>query len=225
MNEAHFGFKGSSVWFENNETFPDGYLLSFPVFANPVRNFFDQGRDDHTLEVSNNLTWVEGAHTLKVGGSARWTRVDSYNDWGLLPTYSLGFGTGTPDPLVPGLFSGRISSDELSRASGLLATLGGVVDDAYRTFNVVSTTSGFVDGATERRILSQNFLNLHAGDTWRITPGTSLTVGLRWELHTVPDETQGLALLPLGGAEAVLDPNAVVDWVFRRKLNTDFGGS
>ncbi|MCY4123477.1 MAG: hypothetical protein OXG72_21425, partial [Acidobacteria bacterium] len=34
----------------------------------------------------------------------------------------------------------------------------------------------------------------------------------RWELHTVPDETQGLALLPVGGVDAVLDPDAVVDF-------------
>ena len=69
-----------------------------------------------------------------------------------------------------------------------------------------------MDGATERRILSQSFVNFYAGDTWRITPDTSLTFGLRWELHTVPDETQGLALLPVGGVEAVLDPDAVVDF-------------
>ena len=69
-----------------------------------------------------------------------------------------------------------------------------------------------MDDATERRILSQNFVHFYAGDTWRITADTSLTYGLRWELHTVPDETQGLALLPVGGAEAVLDPNAVVDF-------------
>ena len=216
VNEAHFGFQGYRAWFENNETFPDGYRLSIPVISNPVRNFLDQGRDARTLELSNNLTWVKGAHTLKVGGSARWTRANAYNDAGLLPTYALGFGPGNVDPLVPARFPGGISSDELSTASGLLATLGGVVDEVSQTFNVASKTSGFVDGATERRILSQNFVNLYVGDTWRVDPYTSLTFGLRWELHTelhtVPDETQGLVLLPVGGSEAVLDPNAVVDF-------------
>ena len=212
VNEARFGFQGYRAWFANNEAFPDGYRLSFAGFTNPVRNFMDQGRDVRNLEFSNNLTWVNGAHTFKVGGSARWSQVNAYNDAGLVPTYSLGFGAGTPDPLVPGLFPGGIASDELDTASGLLATLGGVVDEAYRTFNVISQTSGFVDGATERRILSQSFVNLYAGDTWRITPETSVTFGLRWELHAVPDETQGLALLPVGGVEAVLDPNAVVDF-------------
>ena len=212
INEAHFGYQGYGAFFANNETFPEGYRLSIPVFTNPVRNFLDQGRDARTIELNNNLTWVRGAHTLKVGGSTRWTHVNAYNDAGLVPTYYLDFGVGASDPLVPGLFPGGISADELDTASGLLAALGGVVDEAEQTFNVLSKTSGFVDGATERRIFSQNFVNLYVGDTWRVDPSTSLTFGLRWELHSVPDETQGLALLPVGGAQAVLDPNAVVDF-------------
>ena len=212
VNEAHFGYKGSRAWFRNNETFPDGYRLSLSGFSNPVRNFMDQGRDDLTLELGNSLTWVKGAHTIKIGGNARWNRVNAYNDAGLVPTYQLGFGVGNPDPLVPALFPGGISADELDTASALLGSLGGVVNEVSQTFNVVSRISGFVDGATERRMLSQNFLSFYAADTWRVAPDTSLTFGLRWELHSVPDETQGLALLPVGGIDAVLDPDAVVDF-------------
>ena len=212
LNEARFGFQTYSAQFDNNETFPNGYRLSFGGFTNPVRNFMDQGRDVRNLELSNSLTWIQGDHTLKVGGGARWTRADSFNDAGLLPTYFLGFGTGHPDPLIPARFRGGISPDELSAASALLATLGGIVNAVDQTFNVLSTTSGFVDGATARRILTQDFYHLYAGDTWRLAPDTSLTLGVRWEFHSVPDATQGLALLPVGGVEAVLDPDAVVDF-------------
>ena len=142
LNEVRFGFQGYRAWFANNETFPDGYRLSFGGFTNPVRNFMDQGRDVRNLELSDNLTWIKGAHTVKVGAGARWTRVNAFNDAGLLPTYVLGFGAGNADPLVPGLFPGGISSAELGTASALLGTLGGFVDEAYRTFNVVSRTSG-----------------------------------------------------------------------------------
>ena len=212
VNEARFGAQTYGVAFVNNETFPNGHQLSFGAFANPVRNFLDQGRDVLNLEASDSLTWVRGAHTVRLGGGFRRTRVDAFNDGGLLPSYALGFGTGNPDPLVPALFPGGISSDELGAAAGLLATLGGVVDSAYQIFNVSSTSSGFVDGATERRVLNQDFLHLYAGDTWRVAPDTSLTMGVRWELHGVPDEAQGLALLPVGGVDAVLDPDAVVDF-------------
>ena len=212
VNEARFGVQTYGVSFFNNETFPGGYRLSFGGFDNPVRNFLAQGRDVLNLEASDSLTWVRGAHTVRLGGGFRRTRVDAFSDGGLLPGYALGFGAGNPDPLVPSLFPGGISSDELSAAATLLATLGGVVDSADQTFNVVSPTSGFVGGAPERRVLSQDFLHLYAGDTWRVAPETSLTLGVRWELHGVPDETQGLALLPVGGVDAVLDPDAVVDF-------------
>ena len=212
VNEGRFGFQGYSVKFATNETFPQGYRLSIAGFTNPIRNFLNQGRDVRNLELMDNVTWVKGDHTVTIGGGARWTRIDSFSDAGLLPTYTLGFGPGNPDPLVPELFPGGISSDELDTAADLLATLGGFVDEVSQRFNVSSPTSGYVDGATERRILNQHFVNFYLGDAWRVTPEISLTFGLRWEFHSVPDEAQGLALLPVGGVASVLDPDAAVDF-------------
>ena len=213
VHEGRFGFQTSRPRFFNNETFPEGYRLMFAGgFSNPVRNFLDQGRDTRNIEWIDNLTWIHGNHAVKVGGSIRWTRVDDFDHGGLLPTYNLGFGTGNPDPLLPDDFPGGISSDERSTAADLLATLGGLLDSADQRFNVVSRTSGYVDGAAQRRILTQNFLNLYLGDTWRLTRDLNLTLGMRWEFHSVPDETQGLALLPVGGVESVLDPDAIVDF-------------
>ncbi len=210
-NEARFGFQAANPRFYTNETFDPGYRLDVSVFSNPVRSFLPQGRDTRNLDLMDNLTWVEGNHTLKIGGSVRWTQVDSFNDAGTVPTYILGFGPGNPDPLVPDIFPGGISAGELSTASGLLSTLGGFVDEANQQFNVTSPTSGFVDGASQTSLLTQNFVNLYLSDTWRATSKLSLTFGVRWEFHSVPDEVNGLALLPVGGVDAVLNPDAVID--------------
>ena len=213
INQARFGFQASSPRFFTNETFPQGYRLTLSgPFSNPIQNFLDQGRDTRNLDLMDNMTWIRGNHTVKIGGSVRWTQVDQFNDAGILPTYILGFGRGNSDPLVPRLFPGGISSGELNTASGLLGILGGFVDEAEQQFNVTSTTSGFVDGATQTNVITQNFLNFYAGDTWRFTSDITLSFGLRWEFHSVPDETQGLALLPQGGVESVLDPDAVIDF-------------
>jgi hypothetical protein len=227
-NEGRFGFQVSSPRFFTTETFPQGYRLSFAGgFSNPVQDFMAQGRDTRNLDAMDNLTWVNGNHTIKVGGGVRWTKVDSFNDAGIVPTYYLGFGPGNPDPLVPGLFPGGISSSDLGAASGMLATLAGVVDEADQTFNVASVGSGYTDGASETNILNQNFVNIYLADTWRVTPEFTLNFGFRWEFHSVPDEARGLALLPVGGPESVLDPNAVIDFAgasngrpfFRNDLN------
>ena len=210
-NEARFGFQNSNPRFYTNETFDQGYRLDVSVFSNPVRSFLPQGRDTRNLDLMDNLTWVEGNHTIKIGGSVRWTQVDSFNAAGTVPTYILGFGPGNPDPLVPDIFPGGISAGELSTASGLLSTLGGFVDEANQIFNVTSPTSGFVEGASQTSLLTQNFVNLYLADTWRASSKLSLTFGVRWEFHSVPDEANGLALLPVGGVDAVLNPDAVID--------------
>ena len=211
VNETRFGFQASSPRFFTNETFPQGYRLSVGVFTNPVRSFLAQGRDSRNLDLMDNMTLVHGSRILKFGGSVRWTNVDSFNDGGTVPTYDLGFGPGNPDPLVPLLFPGGISAGELSNASSLLGTMAGAVDSADQSFNVATPTSGFVDGASRTSSLEQKFLNLYMGDTWSITPSLTLNSGIRWEQHSVPNEVNGLALLPVGGIQAVLDPDAVVD--------------
>ncbi len=98
------------------------------------------------------------------------------------------------------MFPGGIGAGDFGRATDQLALLGGFVDEGTQTFNVESRTSGFVDGYTESRIFSQRFFNLYAGDTWRVRPNLSVNLGLRWEYHGLPNETRGLALLPVFGS-------------------------
>ena len=211
-NEARVGYQTSSPRFYTNETFPQGYRLSLSGgFSNPVQDFLAQGRDTRNVDIMDHISWVKGNHTVKVGGSVRLTQVDQFNDGGTVPTYNLGFGPGNPDPLLPDIFPGGIASGELGAASGLLGTLGGFIDSADQTFNAISPFSGYVDGASNTNLLKQNFVNFYVGDTWRITRCLSLNLGFRWEYHSVPDEAKGLALLPVGGWQAVLDPDAVVD--------------
>ena len=210
-NEARFGFQSSSPGFFTNETFDQGYILDVSLFSNPVQDFLPQGRDTRNLDLMDNLTWVEGNHTIKIGGSMRWTRVDSFNDGGTVPTYFLDFGPGNPDPLVPDIFPGGISAGELSNASGLLSTLGGFVDSADQSVQRHLADFGIRRRGLQTNLLTQNFVNLYLADTWRATSKLSLTFGVRWEFHSVPDEARGLALLPVGGVEAVLNPDAVVD--------------
>ena len=72
INEGRFGFQTGSGRFFNNETFPQGYRLAFSsegdLFSNPIRGFLAQGRDTRNLDLMDNMTWVNGLHTIKVGG-------------------------------------------------------------------------------------------------------------------------------------------------------------
>jgi len=211
-NELRFGTQYAPVEFFTDETFDSGYRLDIPLVDNPVQTFLPQGRNAPVYDLMDNLNWVRGNHTFKLGGGYRWTRVDLFNDAGIIPEYTLAFGVGNQDPLDPSMFPGGISGGALGRASDQLALLGGFVDEATQTFNVKDKTSGFVDGQTESRLFSQPFLSLYAGDTWRMKPNLTLNLGLRYEYHGRPNETRGLALLPLNGSADVLNPNAIFNF-------------
>lgn len=218
-NEARFGFQWAPVDFFSNQEYPLGYQLHWgsdwtdlEFVDNPIQNTLPQGRNAPVLEFADNANWVTGNHTFTFGADYRWSQVDQYNDGGILPLYTLGFGAATPNPLDQAAFPGGISNNDFDNASQLLSILGGVLNSGTQVFNVTSPTSGFVDGATQSEILKQNFFSVYGGDTWRLTPSVTVNYGLRWEYHGVPYEKNGLALLPRGGVEAVLDPEAIIDF-------------
>ncbi len=164
-NELRFGFQWAPGEFFNAETFPDGYILTWPtILDNPVQDFLGQGRNSPIWEIHDNASWVKGNHTFQFGGGFRNVKVDQFGNAGIIPDYTIGFGVGNPSPISPGMFPGGISGNDFNNASDILAVLGGFVDEGRQSFNVTSRTSGFVDGATQRRILKQKFFNLYAGD-------------------------------------------------------------
>ncbi len=213
-NELRWGLQYYDVPFYTEEAFASGYRLTIPLIDNPVQNFLPQGRRAPVYELFDNATWIKGNHILRFGGGARYTTVDSYADNGSMPTYDVEFNdTGNVNPLETTMFPGGIGSNDFTTAGSMLALLGGYVNTATQFFDVESQTSGFVKGAIERRILKQRFYNWYFTDNWRIRPNLSLTAGVRWEYHGLPYEKNGLALLPEGGIDSVLNPNAVINFV------------
>lgn len=212
-NEFRFGAQYAPVEFFTNEKFSSGYLLNLPLIDNPIRNDMAQGRNAPVYEIGDNFNWTKGNHSFKFGGGIRWTSVDAYNDFGTLPIYDVEFGFGNSNPLESVSFPGGI--DDITAASEQLALLGGYVGTVTQTFNVKNRTSGFVDRYTERREYAQRFFDLYVSDTWRVTPDFSLNLGLRWEYHGIPNETQGLALLPVNGIADLNNPDTVLDFAGR----------
>jgi Carboxypeptidase regulatory-like domain len=221
-NEFRAGFNTYTVDFVTNEQFADGFRLNFPIsnpatnaryLTNPVQNFLPQGRNVGDYEFIDNANWIRGSHQIRFGGNLRLVRVDPFNDSGLLPTYTLGFNTVlNQNPLSSGQFPGGIATTDFNNAGFLLGVLNGAVNNATQTFNVTSRESGFVKGVGERRDIDYYTLGFYGGDTWRIRPNLTLNLGLRWEYVAPPSEKNGLALLPRGGLESLIDPNAILDF-------------
>lgn len=217
-NEVRGGFYRQRSFFFTNVTFPEGNLLTFPniggAVTNPVQNSQESGRFGRLFDLADNASWVKGNHLVRFGGSFRRTHLEPFSYAGILPTYTIGFGSGNINPLNAGnrdQFPGGISTNDFNNASNLLALLTGAVTTGTRTFNVTSATSGFVEGAEQRVNLEFDAIGFYAQDTWRIKPNLTLNVGLRYDYYTPTRETNGIGLLPVGGLEVLYDPNLVID--------------
>lgn len=202
-------FIGEEIAYEGNAR------LALPLnLTNPVQNSLTSGRNGKIHEVIDNASWVRGDHLFRFGGNFRRTHLEPFSFAGVIPQYTLGFGTNNPNPLSAtnlAQFPGRISTNEFNNASNLLAFLSGAVFQGTQTFNVTSATSGFVEGAEQRRNLIFDLYAAYAADTWRVRPNLTLNFGLRYEYVSPVRERDGIGLLPVGGLEALRDPNVQID--------------
>lgn len=217
-NEVRGGTYRQKSRFINSREFPEGYVLTWPTIGsavtNPVRTTQNSGRDGNITEFADNASWVKGNHILRFGGGFRHVQIIPFSFGGLLPGYTIGFGSGNINPLNANnaaQFPGGVASNDFTNASRLLALLTGALTTATQTFNVVDANSGYVAGAPQRRDLRYYALGFYVGDTWRLRPNLTLNIGLRHDYYDPVREVNGVGLLPRGGLESLRDPNLVLE--------------
>ena len=211
-NELRGGFMKNKPQFVNNQTFDRGYRVTFPLISDPEQNFLEQGRKTGIYELMDNAGWARQNHFIQFGGNFRLVKIDPFNAGGTIPLVTVGFNdVGTFNPLAPNLFPGGISATDFNNATSILASLTGPIASVAETFNSLDKTSGLSRGLMNRQAYQYWSLGPYIGDTWRVRPNLTLNLGLRYEFVSVPVEKNGLLQLPVGGLEAILDPNALVD--------------
>ena len=212
-NQARFGFNLAPALFVAQPTgLP--FFVSGTSFTNPLNSFLSQGRYTNTYNWGDTASWIHGAHSVSFGVQGQKVTIRSYNYASIIPTYTLGFGTGNQG-LVSSQLPG-ISSTDLASANSLLASLAGYLNTDSALFNVTSRTSGYVNGAPNLR---NYFFSNYAGyltDTWRVSRRLTATLGVRWDHYTPVDEKDSLALLPVvenkNPIQTLLDPNLTLDF-------------
>jgi len=139
--------------------------------SNPVRQF------------SDNLTWNRGRHNLSVGVS--FTQV---NSWGksqsLAP--SITFGIDSTDPanamFTAANFQGSSSTD-LTNARNIYAVLTGHVNGINANALLAEDGSKYVYNGPEIERYRFREQGSYVQDTWRLRPGLTLNLGVRWEIQ------------------------------------------
>ncbi len=216
-NELRGGYMRSDTSFLDSNQYPSSILSATNLlFSNPVNTFLNQGRKVNTYNIQDNANWLKGKHEFSFGFQSQMLRLAPFNDAGIIPTYTLGISTantlGLTSTDLPGIKSG-----DLTTANNLYANLAGIISSAAQTFNVTSTTSGFVPGATNLRNFTHNTYAGYVQDKWKVLPNFTINMGVRYEYWTPLNETNGLYLAPRlenGDVKAtLLDPNAVLDFI------------
>ena len=224
-NELRFGFFKTNPKFSTAEL-NRAYQITFPLISDPEQNFQPQGRNVATYEIIDNAGKALGSHFITFGGNLRFVRVDPFNFGGVLPQYAVGFnGVTTTNPLENVAFPGGISDTDFGTATSILSILSGSIASGTQTFNAASPTSGFVPGQIQENQYRNWNLGAYVGDSYRFRENLTINLGLRYEFISVPKDVSGLSLLPRGGAEALLDRNAVIDFASgggRPLFNNDF---
>lgn len=146
--------------------------------------------------ITDNLTWSKGTHTLSVGGNWRGIQnnrasdANSYTGGSTNPYWLSNFPNSPSD-----LGDGFANSYEIA-----YGTLMGTVPESTNRYNysVTSPTSGtlFADGAMINRHFKANEFEYYLQDAWRVTPTLTVTYGVRHSILQAPYETKGQQISP-----------------------------
>ncbi len=194
VNEFKGGWQWSPNDFATNITpamFADqgGYAISFPNISGTAvtsasTRVNSAPRNTTTWSVSNDLSWLKGAHSLTFGGtfSGVHNRTNSYD---ATSNPILGFNT-TFDPAAAMFNSTNFpgaSNAVLNDARALYALLTGRVSAINATARLDASTGKYVYLGDLTQKAKQYAFAAYASDSWRVTPTLTVTGGLRWDVQ------------------------------------------
>lgn len=217
VNEVRGGFLKSVVPFNRNIERP-AFFITPTLITSPETQFLDQGRRTGSYNLQDNADLIAGNHSLRFGGILQFFQVDSTNDASILPVYTLGTGSATPQFTAANFTSvGGISTAQLGTANGLLALLGGIVNGGSQQFNTTTRTSGFSPTTLFQPFRYENH-SFYIQDRWRVRPELTLSFGIRYELFPGLRLENGLALEPVipegtDPVQAILNPLGTYNFI------------
>jgi hypothetical protein len=196
VNQAVVGYTASTVNFFKEVTKGSfsgtpvadqaGFNLGIDAFGGlttATATSAPSARNNPTIDVSNTLTWLKGAHSFTFGGSFTHIGLWAWNQT-LVP--SIGFGIATGDPAAAMFnttnFPGA-STTNLNDARALYAVLTGRVNaiNANARLNELSGEYEYLGEGVQRGQLHE--YGVFAQDSWRARNDLTLNYGVRYELQ------------------------------------------
>jgi hypothetical protein len=217
-NELRVGLNNSTGGFVNEEDTSLGYFVVFPFTTDPQTAFDPQQRRTIVSSLIDNASWVKGSHFFRFGTRIDAVRLRNRLSFSLTPRVSLDANARTPSALrlTSGDFpAGGITQTDLGIANDLLASLAGYVGNVTREYNVTADDNTRFQSAPLLRNYKLNQYAFYFADQWRVRPGLTLNLGVRWDYTAPLVESNNLGLLPTNnvGRASLLDPGGEFDFV------------
>jgi hypothetical protein len=191
-----------------------------------------------TYNITDDITWTKGPHTVTTGANIRFIRNQRVDFKNAFPSYSISRSTlqGLGADIVTAAedFTGLRSSSAavLSRS---IQQVTGVVNSGSMTYSYGRDGTPLAIGTPPKRQFNSNEFELYVSDSWRVKPSFTLTYGIRYSKYGVPYESSGLQVAPLfpleafyaerlGGMQAGIPTNALPHALMQYDFNGPVNG-
>ncbi|MEO5896925.1 MAG: TonB-dependent receptor [Vicinamibacterales bacterium] len=185
----------------------DGNRVSFRFISDFNALTASSSRETPTHNIVNDLSWLRGSHTFKLGTNLRWTRIPSTRNGGswlsttINPSWVSGIGQtfrpGGPNCTTPGctLYPAVASTFRAGYADAWLNSLA-VLSQANLRANYDKQGNALPIGQPISREYASNEYEFYLQDSWRLRTNLTVTAGVRYSLYSPPYEVNGLQVAP-----------------------------
>jgi hypothetical protein len=192
VNQFYYGDTISKLNFPNLYNPSGSTIFTLGPLAGPYISGSTQKRRIPIPEVRDDFNWVIGKHNLGAGGTFKFIKTNSnlVNDFSFVGV-GLGSINSTLSPtLRPANIRGGSTAPSLY--DSLFATALGHIGGISSNYNFNNAGQALAQGSGSVRRYRYYQTELYLGDTWKVTNALTLTYGLRYQLYSVPYESQGI---------------------------------
>jgi hypothetical protein len=163
-------------------------------------------REAPTYNLTNDLTWTKGTHSMSMGGNLRFVRNQRTSYANAFPSFSisrgnaLGLGsdiTTLVNNYLAATYGSTVRMADANSVQRAMLDLFGIITTGSMTYSYDRSGNALPIGEPTVRNFASNEWELYFGDNWRVTPNLTLTYGLRYVKLGVPYETNGLQVAPV----------------------------
>jgi hypothetical protein len=189
VNEFKGGFQHSPNDFfakTTADTFDNmgGYAIVLPLVTDIWNTNNPAPRNTVTWSVSDDLSWLRGAHSFTFGGSFAGVH-NRQNGYNLVPQLTMGFDQ-TNDP-ANAMFNSTnfpgASAANLNTARDLYALHTGRITSIPGTARLDAATGKYVYLGDLAQKSKGYQMAAYASDSWRVSPTLTVNAGLRWDVQ------------------------------------------